>query len=586
MSTDLTQAPQTGQGQDADTRVPRRKAKKKLPVKRLAAAALIAALAVFAAGRFSGGGNKAAAGSQTYATAAVERRDLTASITGSGALEAADSYSVTTLLEDAILTADFQEGDQVKKGDVLYTIDSSDAASSLEQAEISFNQTQRSYNNTVKSMEDLTVTAGVSGRVYGIDVEAGDEVKAGQTLATVRNSDTMELTVPFLSDDAAGFRTGQPAEVTMDSTFETLHGTVSKIAGNDSVLTGGMIVREVTIDVENPGGLSAANTASASVDGVVSAGAGAFAYKDEAAVTAKVSGDVASILVSEGDWVEKNQAVIRLTSDEMDDSLAGASDSLRNAEISLESRYEQLEDYTITSPIDGTVIDKNYNAGETTESNKVLCTIYDLSYLTMTLSVDELDISDIAVGQKVSVSADAAEGRTYEGVVTKVSVAGSSSGGVTTYPVTIRIDETEGLMPGMNADATIVLDSAKDALVIPAAALQRGNTVLVTADSPSAAHGTPVSAQAGDGPAAPDASGAQNTSAQYYSVPVTVGVGDDDYLQILSGLQEGDTVAYIPTTGGQGMFFVGMDGMGATVTVAGPPDGAPGGGPGGGPGGR
>jgi multidrug efflux pump subunit AcrA (membrane-fusion protein) len=57
----------------------------------------------------------------------------------------------------------------------------------------------------------------------------------------------------------------------------------------------------------------------------------------------------------------------------------------------------------------------------------------------------------------------------YEGTVTKVSVAGTSSGGVTTYPVTIRIDETEGLMPGMNVDATIELSSASGVLAIPAA---------------------------------------------------------------------------------------------------------------------
>ncbi len=588
MSTELTQAP------PGQTPAPKQKKPllQRVPVKRIIVLVVLAA-GLFAFRRFTGGGGvpKAVPGQSLYTAVPVERRDLTASITGSGALEAADSYSVTTLLEDTILSAGFEEGDQVKKGDVLYTIDSSDAASSLEQAEISYSQTQRSYDRTIKSQKDLTVLSNASGRVYDVAVELGDEVKAGDVVATVRDSDTMELMVPFPSDDAAGFWVGQDASVTLDSTFETLSGTVSKLAGNDTVLAGGRIVREVTINVENPGALTPEHTASASVGGVESAGAGTFAYRDESQVTAKVSGDVAEVLVSEGDRVEKNQPLVRLTSDDMDDSLASASDSLRNAQISLNDRYERLEDYTITSPIDGTVIDKNYNAGETTEANKVLCTIYDLSYLTMTLNVDELDISDIAVGQRVSISADAVEGRTYEGVVTKVSVAGTSSGGVTTYPVTIRIDETEGLMPGMNVDATIVLDSAKDALVIPAAALQRGNTVLVTADSPSAANGTPAAQpgkpgengeNASGAPGAPDASGAsgsQSASAQYYTVPVTVGVGDSDYIQILSGLQEGDTVAYIPTTGGQGPFFMGMDG--GYVSVSGPVEGGPDGGPGG-----
>ena len=509
-------------------------------------------------------GGGAPAAETVYTTAAVERMDVNSSITGSGTLEAADSYSVSTLVEGTILTAAFEEGDQVEEGTVLYTIDSSDAASSLEQAQISLNQSERSYQNTMESLEDLTVTAPVSGQVYSIDVEAGDEVSAGQQVATVRDSKTMSLEVTFPADDAASFYVGQSASVTLDSTFETLTGSISKIAGNDTVLTGNVIVRSVTIDVSNPGGLSTEQSASAAVGTVTSTGSGTFTYKAEEAVTAQVSGTVASIQVSEGQQVSKNQALVVLTSDDLDDQVQSAQDSLRNAQISYEKQTEQLEDYTVTAPITGTIVDKNYNAGETSEANQVLCSIYDLSYLTMTLSVDELDISDIAVGQTVTITADAVEGRTYTGTVTKVSVAGTSSGSATTYPVTIRIDDTDGLLPGMSVDATIELAAAQDVLAIPSAALNRGNTVLVTADSPSAAGGTLVEATTEDGE-------------DYYSVEVTTGVIGDSYIEIVSGLQEGDTVVYIPTSGTSenpfsmmGEMPGGMGGMGGGM-----PSGAP-----------
>lgn len=157
-------------------------------------------------------------------------------------------------------------------------------------------------------------------------------------------------------------------------------------------------------------------------------------------MVADVAGTVAAISISEGDWVDKNQTLLTLTSETLSDQVQSASESLRNAEISYDKQTEQLDDYTITAPITGTIVDKYYNAGEISEANQVMCTIYDLSYLTMTLSVDDLDISDIAVGQTVSVTADAVEGQTYTGVVTKVSVAGTSTGSATTYPVTIRID--------------------------------------------------------------------------------------------------------------------------------------------------
>ena len=546
---------------------------KKLLRKRVLLPAAACVLAGAFALRLAGGGQPASAAGLTYTTAPVERRDITAQITGSGVLEAANSYSVTSLAEGSILTADFEEGDQVEEGTVLYTIDTSNLSGSLEQARISLEQAQRSYNSRVKDLEKLSVTAPKTGRVLSLEVEEGDDVSAGQTVATLRNSDVMTLTVPFLADEAAGFSVGQRAAVTLESTFETLEGTVSKVDRADTVLEGNRIVRYVTVEVANPGALSVSQTGSVTVDGCASAGSAAFAYAAEQAITAEVSGQVAAIRAREGDRVDRGDVLLTLTSDSLDDSLQSAADSLRNAELSLESRQDQLNNYTVTSPIRGTVIDKNYKAGETSEAGKVLCSIYDLSYLTMTLSVDELDISDIAVGQRVEITADAVEGKTYTGVVTKVSVAGTSSGGTTTYPVTVRIDETECLLPGMNVDAAITLQSASGVLAIPSGALNRGNTVLVTADSPSAANGTAI--EGGD----------------YCSVPVEIGASDSSYIEIISGLQEGDTVAYIPTTssGGFGMMMPGGMGGVAFESAAMPGGGAPNitvsGGPGGGRGG-
>ena len=555
-------------GQTGNAPSPGNKRRRRGWVKKVIALVLVCAIAGGGAWYFLGSGdNSAAAADTTYTTAAVERRTITSTITGSGTLEAADSYSVTTLLEGTILTANFEEGDQVEKDTVLYTIDSTDAENSLEQSQISVSQAQRNYNSALESLDDLTVAADVAGRVYSLDVEVGDEVNAGEKVATIRNSDVMELTVSFPADDAQGFYVGQSATVTLDSTFETLTGTVSEVAANTTVSTGNMIVREVTIQVTNPGGISTTQTASATVNGVGSSSSGTFSYEDESTVVADVSGTVSSIAVSEGDWVSEGQTLLVMTSDDLDEQVQSASDSLRNAEISYENQTDQLDDYTITSPIQGTIVDKNYNAGETTEANEVLCTIYDLSYLTMTLSVDELDISDIEVGQTVTIVADAVEDQTYEGVVTKVSVAGTSSGSATTYPVTIRIDETDGLLPGMSVDATIELGSAEDVLAIPASALNRGDTVLVTADSPSAANAvTGQTEETAEAPASSAAPEGESEEQQYVSVPVTTGITDGDYIEITSGLQEGDVVAYIPTSSssdsGLGMMMGGMPGGG------------------------
>ena len=515
-----------------------------------------------------------AAAAISYTEESVAKRTITNSLTGSGTLQPANSYTVTTLIEGEVLSANFEEGETVEADTVLYEIDSDDAAANIEKAQISLNQAQRSYETTA---ENQTVQANSSGTLYTLEVKKGDEVSQGQTIATIRNDSTMTLTVPFPAEDAATFYVGQAAQVTLDGSFETLSGTVETVSGSEVVGTGNTVTRKVTIAVQNPGGLSASQVAAASVNGLGSAGNGTFTYQSESTVTASASGTVTAVHASEGSTVSKGQTLITLGGDDLEDQLQNAADSLRNAELSMENTQKQLENYTNTSPISGTIIDKEYKAGDTVESGKTLCTIYDLSYLEMTLSIDELDISTVEVGQAVQITADAVEGKTFTGTVTKVSVAGTTSGGITSYPVTVRIDEADELLPGMNVDAEIVLEEAADTLAIPSSAVTRGsgNTslVLVTQDSPSAANAVEQEAPEG-----------------YAYVQVETGISDDSYVQILSGLQEGDTAAYVARSTESGsMMMGGMPGAMGGDMPAGMPSGmggAPGGGmPSGGPGG-
>ncbi len=477
-------------------------------------------------GMFSGNNNAALL---TYTTEAVTRCDITNSLTGSGTLAAADSYSVTTLLEGEVLSANFEEGDIVTKDTALYEIDSSKVTTSLGKSELSLSQAQTSYNNKLKDLENLTPSAPCAGKVVSINVKVGDDVSVGQTIATVRNDSVMRLILPFPASEAAAISVGSSATATLDGSFDTLAGTVTEVSGVDIIQTGNVVVRNVTIEVNNPGAISTSQVATAVVGSASCAASGTFAYKDEKVITAKVSGKVSSIYVSEGTAVSKGQSLLLLSSDSLEEEVQSAANALHSAELDMNSQHDTLDNYTITSPIEGTIVDKTYKAGDTVASGKTLCTIYDLSYLTLTMSIDELDISQLSVGQTVSITADAVEGSTYEGVITKVSVAGTTTNGVTSYPVTVRIDKTDGLLPGMNVDAKIVLEHSTDVLMVPAEAISRGNVVLVTQDSPSAVNAV-ADMEAPEG---------------YVYVNVTVGISDDNNVEITAGLQEGDTIAYI-----------------------------------------
>ena len=467
--------------------------------------------------------------STQYVEAALERRDITNTFSGSGTISAANTYTVKSLVKGTVLTADFEVGDTIEKGTVLYTIDSSDVATSVEKAQLALEQAQRSYADAADAQYIRSV---IGGTVASIKVKAGDYVTAGQEIATVRDDSSLQLTLEFPAADASGFAVGQAAQVMLNGTFETLSGTVQAVAGTDTISSGNLLVRTVTIAVPNNGSLTTAQAASASINGVSALASARFDYQHQQTVTATTSGTVSAVCVKESTAVAANTAIVQLSGTELSRQVQSAADSLLNAQLSMSDTEKQMENYTITSPISGTVIQKNVKAGDTvgtdTTASETLCTIYDLSYLEMTLNVDELEILSIKEGQTVTITADAIPDRTFTGVVTSVSAAGTTTGGTTTYPVTIRIDDTGDLLPGMNATAEIEVSSAENALTIPNGAVVRGNYVLVTKDSPSAVNAV-------QDMTAPDG---------YVYVKITTGTSDNDSIEVTGGLQEGDTIAY------------------------------------------
>ena len=461
----------------------------------------------------------------SYVQTTPEKRDLSNSLSGTGTLNPANTYNVKSLVAGKVLTSTIEEGDIVEEGTVLYTVDASDATTKAEQASITLQQAQRSYDKTV---DRQYVRAEVAGVVATLKVAKGDEVTSGQEVAVIRDSSKMVLHLEFPAADAAAFSVGQSAEVTLDGTFETLTGTVTAVTGTDTLSTGNLLTRTVTITVRNAGGLTTAQAATATINGVSCIAAKCFEYQAERTLTTLAAGTVTAINVQEGGAVNKDDIVLQISGEDLTEAIQSAAETLRSAELNMDNLQEAMNNYTVTSPISGTIIEKNAKAGDALTAGADLCTIYDLSYLVMVINVDELQVSDVSVGQSVQVTADAVPDKTYTGTVTRVSMKGSSNGGTTTYPVTVRIDETEGLRPGMNANAEIVIAEAGNALAVPNAAIVRGGYVLVTQDSPSAVNADP-------GMIAPDG---------YVYVPVKTGVSDDNYTQIVSGLTGNDTVAY------------------------------------------
>lgn len=218
---------------------------------------------------------------QTYTEESAGRQTIQRTLSSSGTLEPANQYSITAAVQGEVLSCTFEEGDSVEKGQTLYEIDKTDMENSISRAQLSLQKSQNSYNQTLESLDDLNIKSEDNGVVVELYVDVGDQVQNGTKIADIRDSSTMELRIPFPSDDAASFEIGESATVTMDGSFETLNATVSAIDAVDTVLDGYQIVRYVTLNVKNPGDLSTSSSATATISGKACTTGGTFDYLSE-----------------------------------------------------------------------------------------------------------------------------------------------------------------------------------------------------------------------------------------------------------------------------------------------------------------
>ena len=524
-------------------------------------------------------------------TGTVTRQTIQSSLSSSGTISPKNSYKITSMVDGTIISADFQEGDVVEEGQVLYQIDSSSinsklssANSSLERSENSYSRAVSNYDKASSDFSGNTVKSKYTGHIKSINISIGDQVSSNTEIAEIYDDSTMKLDVPFLSVEAAMIPVGTAATVVIEDTLEEIIGIVTSVDSMESTLTGGQLVRYVTIEVSNPGGLTTDMSATASINGMNSSGDGTFQAARDFTIKADnltSSVTVEQLLVNEGDYVVAGQALFLADADDIEDiiynykdKVDSAKSSVESAQSSLDSTTDTFENYTITAPISGTVVTKSVNVGENVQNGSSatsLAVIYDLTEVTFDMNIDELDISAVKVGQSVDVTADAFEGETFKGTVTKISMEGTSSNGVTYYPVTVTMTDFGGLLPGMNVEGVIILDESENALAIPVDALQRGNKVYVknktgeTYDS-SASSGDSDKSEKTSFSSIPDG---------FHEVSVETGLTSDTYVEIVSGeLEEGDEVyvsqSTVSSEENPGMMMGGPGGSGGPEGSGGP----------------
>ncbi|MBD2845848.1 efflux RND transporter periplasmic adaptor subunit [Paenibacillus sp. IB182496] len=267
-----------------------------------------------------------------------------------------------------------------------------------------------------------------------------------------------------------------------------------------------------------------------------------------------------------------------------DKEMEAAAVSIQNAQLAIEQTELEIVEYQkeadppdpLIAPIDGTVTAVNVKADENTSARQEAFAIVNYDKLNMTISADELDITKLNIEQTARITLDALEGRTLGGRVVEIAKEGSASNGVATFPVTVALDEADQVLPGMSGQVEIIITEKEDALMVPVDAVEMmGDRYYVRVadgsstgadDAGEAATLEPSEPGSRAGQSGPDSlrgadDGTEEARSERFNGPagapsggfgaatsegglreITVGITTDSYVEVLSGLSEGDRV--------------------------------------------
>lgn len=476
-------------------------------------------------------------------------------VSGSGVLEQVDEEDVTVPAGVEVDEVIAEAGDTVAKGDLLAKVDMASVVDTLSDTQDQIKTLDKKINSAKSDTASTSVTTSVGGRVKKIYAQAGDNV-----VSTVTENGALALlsvdgymAVDFESDSCAR---GDAVTVTL-SDGTAVKGTVeSATLGTVTVLVsdnGPALDEEVTVTD------AAGKTL----------GTGKLYIHSPVAVTGYV-GTVKSISCKENANVTAGSTLMTLSDTKTSANFDALLRQRQDLEDTLTGLLTIYRDGAVLASQDGLVTSVEYDEDTATSATETqILTLYPQKQMTVTISIDETDILSLKEGQEAQVTVSSVSDDAFTGSVTSISKVADTSTGVTRYSAEVTLDREEGMLVGMTANVDVRIEGTENALIIPVDALHQNSASYYVY------------------------TGYDEEQKRYTGrTDVTIGMQNDDYVEITSGLNEGDTVYYTEAdSGGFGDFMVmpgGMNGgMSSGVTVVPGMGGGNGGGrpSGGGPGG-
>lgn len=477
--------------------------------RRLRAALIIGFIVVVAVAAFLvyRGVKDDSAAQVSYTTAPVQRMTLTSSVSGTGNVELSQSVAVQPGVSGTVSGLTVKVGDTVEAGQLLFTIVNPELDLAVTQAEIAYQEAllnlEKAKLNVQQAEEDLA--------------EVQEQYEAQSTTTTARATTSIPASTTTSVLPASTTTSAPSASSTTSTVSSTTTTTALSTEDSNSTTTTSTGPPEASVELVIP---ASAAESTASQSGSTSG----------SSATAGSSGN------SKITYLDIKAAKQAVESAEL--GVTSAKAQVTSAELALEEAKENAAKREVRAPISGIVTALDVENGDTvgqsslssggggsattgssagsSDSSGGVLTITDPDAFTITVALPESDISVVEIGQKATIMFDALPDLTLTGKVTSIDMAGTNNQGVVSYGVVVTPDLTDpSVKAGMTVSVDIITAVAVDVLAVPSAAVKsQGDTKYVQVLE----NETPV------------------------SVTVETGMSTDSYVEITSGLTEGQEV--------------------------------------------
>jgi len=527
----------------------------------------------------------------TYSTYEVGRGNISVGVSASGYLNpsyggymsvpwsnspnAPSSYIIDKLY--------FKMGDVLKAGDVVMELSAPSLTVTIESLQRQINQQRQTLasmlNIPVEGAEyanpddGITIFAPISGRLEGFSIKEGTKVFQGGVVARIINDSELVMTAKLTKGEIDRLTDKHKVVIRMPGIFamdEFVVGDILSInrsaivepsntlmlpSGQVSAQEGYEFVYWVTVKVANPGLLAPGMTATVGFydPAVIDLPAVGMAqgthsvmwiryastiekYADEQTVMSTMEGVVTKVLTTDRSVVNAGDPLIVMAGQDVRAAINAIITDINEKKIQLMELQSQLSGLVIYAPSDGILsdLDSSIRQGASISPGNWIGSIFRVDDMNMSVMVDDVDIVLVQVGAAVSVTLDALPGQVFEGKVTEVSSSGGGEGANRFY-VYITVIGNSDIRSGMQAKAYIGAGSTENALLVPLEAVFRENNQNKVEIL--------------------DENGVPKT------VIVEIGLMNNRYAEVISGLNDGDLVI----TGSTGDTLNSMSGGGSST---------------------